>query len=362
MLQSKNQITVRQLMIMFCVSIFSPAIRLMPGIGSELGREAAWVSPILSSAVLFTLFLVLERLFKNKKSKDIIEVYDMVLGKFFSYPLRIFYLFWTFILYFLYIRYYAERLLTSIFRTTDIRFFILVMMIVVFMALRGKFETFARFCEISFLLFNLITIIFFILLIPSVRIENIYPLTHNDIVPALKSTYPVLGLWGYVTFFMLLGDNVKDKEQIKNHRRFFTLFLAIITSLMLIFIIGTLGHMTARRMPLPFFSVTKMIVFAESLDRLESILLSIWVVSDFIIITSFAFMIMNSMKDIFKISADKYLSFPVVLAGYFGSLFFTGSRFELEVFSEKIGLLVNIILGFAVPFIVFGIGKLRKKV
>ena len=83
MLQSKNQITVRQLMIMFCVSIFSPAIRLMPGIGSELGREAAWVSPILSSAVLFTLFLVLERLFKNKKSKDIIEVYDMVLGKFF---------------------------------------------------------------------------------------------------------------------------------------------------------------------------------------------------------------------------------------------------------------------------------------
>ena len=129
MLQSKNQITVRQLMIMFCVSIFSPAIRLMPGIGSELGREAAWVSPILSSAVLFTLFLVLERLFKNKKSKDIIEVYDMVLGKFFSYPLRIFYLFWTFILYFLYIRYYAERLLTSIFRTTDIRFFILVMMI-----------------------------------------------------------------------------------------------------------------------------------------------------------------------------------------------------------------------------------------
>ena len=161
---------------------------------------------------------------------------------------------------------------------------------------------------------------------------------------------------------MLLGDNVKDKEQIKNHRRFFTLFLAIITSLMLIFIIGTLGHMTARRMPLPFFSATKMIVFAESLDRLESILLSIWVVSDFIIITSFAFMIMNSMKDIFKISADKYLSFPVVLAGYFGSLFFTGSRFELEVFSEKIGLLVNIILGFAVPFIVFGIGKLRKKV
>jgi len=52
----------------------------------------------------------------------------------------------------------------------------------------------------------------------------------------------------------------------------------------------------------------------------------------------------------------------VALAGYYGSLMLAGSRFEIEVFSKEIALMINIILGFIIPVVAFGIGKLRKKI
>lgn len=362
MLQGKNQITIRQTIILFFISIFSPAIRILPNIGSRLGREAVWVGPIISSLALYMIFTVLGQFFKNNKIGNIGDIFDHSMGKFFGVVTRFIYLFWIFILFLLYVRYYAERLVSSIFKNTDIQFFILVMMIVVFIAIRGRLEVFTRFGEISFFIFTAITIMFLLFLLPTVKIENIYPLTDRHIVPAIKSAYPVLGLWGYITFFMFLGDHIKDKNLITNYRRKYTIFLTFMTVLLLVILVGSLGYRIAIRMSLPFFGANKMISFAESFDRFESVLLSAWVITDFVIISSFAIIIMHTIKGIFKLTCVKHLSFPIALAGYYGSLKLAGSRFEIEVFSRDIALMINIILGFVVPVIVFGIGKLRKKI
>ena len=308
------------------------------------------------------MMLLSGTILKSDKMVNLGDVFDLTLGHFFGTIIRFIYLIWLFILYFLYIRYYAERLVTSIFKNTDIRFFILVMILVVFMAIRGRLEVFIRFCEIAFLIFTAITIMFLLLLVPSVKIDNIYPLTDRHILPAIKSMYPVFGLWGYITFFMFLGDHIKDKNLITNYRKKYTIFLTITTVALLIVLIGSIGYKIIMRMSLPFFGANKVISFAESFDRFESVLLSAWVITDFIIISSFAFMIMHATKGIFKMTNVKYLSFPLALAGFYGSLKLAGSRFEIEVFSREVGLLINIILCIIVPVILLGIGKLRKKI
>jgi spore germination protein KB len=115
-------------------------------------------------------------------------------------------------------------------------------------------------------------------------------------------------------------------------------------------------------MPIPFFNAIKAISVMEALNRIESILLSVWVVSDFGVITVFALIIMHILKHLFAVSDVKYLSSPIALLGYSGGQFFTDSRAELAAFSSKIGIASNLVLCFLIPFVVFVIGKLRRKI
>ncbi|MPM36183.1 hypothetical protein SDC9_82778 [bioreactor metagenome] len=159
-----------------------------------------------------------------------------------------------------------------------------------------------------------------------------------------------------------MGDQIKDKNQIKKQSKHHILYLLVMCLLMMFFVIGSLGYTVAQRMPLPFFSATKMISFIETLDRLEPILLTTWVISDFIIITMFAFISMHIIKSLFAVSETKYFSSPLILLGYFGSQYLTSSRFETELFSNSVVLHLNIVFCFIIPAVILAIGKLRKKI
>lgn len=357
-----DTITVRQTMIIFTVATLSASIRLFPSDVSEFAKKACWISPAIGAIALLLLFPVLSALFKNRNDTNLSDVFELSLGKTAGKLLLAFYLFWSIVLYLLYIRYFGERLLTSIFPNTDMRFFILTMLIMVYIASRGKLETLARYSEFSFLLFTLVFIVFFVLLIPSVKLSNLYPVTQVDIIPAIKGTYPIIGIWGYITLLFFFGDHIVNLDKIKKQSKQCIAYLTIMTTLLIVFVVGSLGYTVAQRMPLPFFSATKLISIIEPLDRLEPVLLSIWVMADFIVITIFAMLIMKITGKLFSVSDTKQFASPVILLGYVGSQYLTSNRFELELFSGTVALSVNVIVCFLVPAIVLGIGKLRKKI
>jgi spore germination protein (amino acid permease) len=325
-------------------------------------RKAAWLAPLMSYMPLLVLFGALTSMFKKGRAQSLGDVFEFSIGKPAGKALLVFYLLWCVILYLLYIRYYAERLLSTIFPNTDIRFFIFVMMPLVFMAARGRFEVFTRFAELFFLVFTVIMSAFFLLLLPSVKLENLYPVTLYDLFPAAKAAYPVLAIWGYALLLLFFGEKVADKDKLSGHGKKAALFLVIMNTLIIVTVVGTIGTKVVQKMPIPFFSAIKAITVMETLNRFESVLLSMWVVSDFIVITVFALIIMRILERLFDAADVRQLSSPVALLGYSGSQYFTENRAELSAFSGKIGLAGNLIFCFLIPLAVFVIGKLRKKI
>ncbi len=357
-----NKITIRQLLILFIMSTLSPSIRLFPTLGSKLGERAGWVSPIISSVAMFIIFAVLQSIFQNNSIANLSDFFDLSLGKIAGKVLLVIYFVYIIVLYMLYVRYYADRLLGTIFPNVDIRSLVIPMLLLVFMAARGKIETLARFSEFSLILFMLIFLVFYIFIIPNFQISNIYPLTTYDILPALTATYPILGIWGYITFLFFVGDDVFNKIDIKKYRNQVIIFLVILITLLMILVVGSLGYKTVMRMPIPFFSVSKLISALESLNNFGVVLLSVWLISDFIIISVFAIIISNILKKLFAASETKYSAAPVVLLGYVGSMYISTNRLELIKLSNNVLLAGNIILCFAVPMLILVIGKLRKKI
>jgi hypothetical protein len=343
------------------VSTLSAAIRLFPSETAAISGAASWLTPLAGVVPLLLNFKVLNIMFKNNTYTNFGEVIEASLGRIMGKIIIVIFLLWMIILYFLYIRYYADRLLSSIYTSTDVRFFLLIMMLLVFMTTRGRIEAFTRFAEFSFLAFNAIMFAFFVLLLPSVKIENILPVTYYDIVPVIRASYPIAGIWCYLPLFFFIGDKVTDKGRINSYSKRTAIYLFVMNTLLIITVVGSIGPKVVQRMPLPFFNAVKVITFSELFDRMESVLLSVWVVSDFLVINSFAFIIMAICKQLFRLKEDKFLSAPLAFLGYSGSQFLTTSRFELKLFSNKIGLPINIITCILLPFIIMIIGKLRKK-
>jgi spore germination protein KB len=356
-----GKITVRQVYLLFILSTLSPAIRLFPTSCSKDAKTAAWVAPIISVVGFIILYLTINELFKRKNINNLSDVFRAVLGNAVGRILLSIYLIWCIVLYCLYIRYYAGRLMGSIFPDSEIKFFIVVMMAIVFMAARGKIETFMRFSEFSLMLFTIVLVLLSVILLPEVKLGNIYPVTFHDAVPAGKAGIDVFAVWAYLLLPFFFGDLIINKDQIKKYGKQAAAFLVIMTVILLITVVGSLSYSVASRMALPFFNAVKLITFIETFDRFESIVLAMWVAADFVLISFFAIVIINIIKNLFSIQETKYLATPVVLLGYVGGLYISAARFEREVFSTQFAKFANVVLFFAVPIIILAIGKMRKK-
>jgi len=346
---------------MFMLATIPPAIRLFPSVGARYGGAAGWLAPVVGVIAPLVIVVILHALFKRGNFADLHDAFRASVGGFLAKVLLTAYLVWTFALFLLYVRYYAERMTASLFTSVNLDFFIIAMLLLVFFAARAKVAALARFSEISILIFAVVLAVFAISLLPTLRLGNVMPVTHYDIAPVIRSSYPIVSVWGFITlFFFLKIDNTKD---IKKHGVKTALILAGATMVMLFLVVGSLGPNVAARMPRPFFQVSRLIDIMQSFDRFEAVLSSILVIADFILITAFVFIMMNIIKKLFGLREAKFLAGPIVMLGYAGSLGLAASTFELERVSNSPAMhAVNLALCLAVPAVVLAVGKVRRRV
>ncbi len=361
-LASKGKISTRQAMIILALMTLSPEIRLFPQFTAKIAGKAGWLAPVVAIVPLILLVILTQKMFKTYKEASLSDVFYKILGNTIGRIVVSLYLIWMLVLLALYIRYYAERILSSMLPHTSILFLIISMLIMVFIAARYGLTPIARAIEMFFLLFVVILIFTFVLVIPNVTYRNIMNVSYLDIWPVIKSSHIILSIWGYYIFIFFLGDKINDKENIKKIGLKGLMFKFVFCILLLITTIGTLSATLASHISLPFFMMVKNISIWGTIERLESILLSVWIVSDFVIITMFTCISIAIIKSIFVLSDTKALVGPVVLLGGVGALFLFNNRYDLESFSKFIAIPTNIVFAFIIPIFTFIVGKIRKKI
>lgn len=360
MTADKERISMKQAIFLFLTITFSPAIRLIPAFGASEAKQAAWLAPLVSCIALALLVILLQRMVKNKSGSFMEIIYDVagtVMGKI----LIMLYLIWVTILLAMYVRYYAERIVSTIFPDTSISVFIIAMLVFVAYVLHDGIVSIARMNEI---IFPVIVVIFFILglfILPKVEVDNLLPVSSLDILPVLKASTGLTAIWVYLLFLFFIGDKIKHKEKTKKAGIQAAVFLLIANFVLLAMTIGTLGYSVAERLPLPFMITVKQISVFEILQKIESVVVTLWIASDFIIITVFAYIALQMMKSLFKLSETKPLINIYLVLIYFLTLYLAKSIFELEDFSRIVAIPVNILLGFIMPFIIFAVAKVRRK-
>jgi len=362
MVKINEKISVRQASLIMILAIVSPIIRILASYADIDAKEASWLSPIVSVIPFVILIFVIHELFKKNKNKSLGDVFCLVLGNTFGKIVMAIYAIWIFFFLSLNTRNLGERFEATIYPYSPIEIFIATVLLVAFIVTRNKIEYFARAIEVMFLILMGSFLLSFILLLPEVKLEHLYPVTTDDIVPVIKSTVPILSTWSYFIYVFFLGHKISDKNNIKKVGIKAGIILAVICLGLTIITVGVFGYNVNQLFVVPYFIALKEIDILNKIYGMESIFLSLLMILDFAAICIYVYIIYEIIKKIFNGKISKQYITPIIFSAYVFSLYIANNRFEMETFNKIVGINVNLVLGVLIPIIVLIIGKIRKKV
>ena len=362
--ESKEKISMFQVMAIYILSLTVPGIRTFFTVVVKKGGNGAWISPFIAIIPSILFVFILNKLLniksKNGDKINLTTIFDTVFGKVIGFILSMIYLVWVIFSASLETRLFAERLISTTFIYTPIKFFILTMLVIVAMAARNKITYFGRFAEIILELFVGIVFFVFISGLQNVEITNLWPPT--DFKGIFVGSFSSINLLSLLTFSLFISDKIIDKEKFKKFGIIGAIVAIVISILGIIITLGTFGKELLPTFSQPFFMAVKVISIFGVLERIESIFTTFWVAMDFIIITYSIIVASQICKFKFKLSKRKLAVNPIILTVYILSAMLTSNFFSLQLIAREVALNINIIFGFVIPVITYIVAKIRKLV
>lgn len=362
MLGKKEKISILQAMIIFLVATSSATLNVVPGGTVRVAKQAAWLSPFVALAFIIPVIFVLNGIYKKYKEASFTEVIDDICGAVVGKIVTGLFVFFLTILISEVVRYLAENLVSSIFPSTDIIVFIAVTLFSVsFIVRRGGIVVLARMSEIMFVILVGVLFLISILAGKDIEIGRLTPISHLDFFPVLNASLGIVSLWANLLFIFLFGNYINNKERILKVCTWTAVLAAFLTVILLVVTIGVLGASTIELSRLPFALTVRQISVFETIERIEATVVSMWMISDFMLSSIILFTVLNLLKLLFKLSDTKPLCSIYSVIVFFISLMLTRNFFELQVFLQVFIRSFSIFLGYILPVLVFIVGKLRKK-
>ena len=226
---------------------------------------------------------------------------------------------------------------------------------------RGKLAAFVRAGEIFYLALS--TALGMVLLFGLFQVEtrHILPIWIEDVPAILNGTVPVLGVLGYGIFgAFLAGDVVREEGNRKRCLSWAAVLCGVFLALEMV-CLGNFGPVLTARMEAPFFMMVKGIGVYGAFERVESVIIALWVLSDLALLGIFVFACRKMAVELWSIKEEgRAVVLPLVFAALFGAIFLLPDEFTTSQQLETILRTENLVLGILVPLLLYGTGKLRR--
>jgi spore germination protein KB len=362
MSNEKGKISVRQAMILIILYLCSPAIRFIPIYTTKAAQEAAWLAPFVAVIFLVIYILIWSKIIEKYNDKSLVDIIKDIFGKTLGTIIVIIFVLWITFYIGYGTRVYAERLLISAMPNVSIFILIGSLLLLVGYILKQGIVSLAKMAEIFFLLLALIFIIYNILVIPEMKINNLFPITYKDTFDIFKASLSMISLFGSIILIFFFNDKIDHKGEFKKIGIRTAILSASIFLMMIVVSVSVYGWKIISNMPVPYLNTMMSISLFDIIERVELGIVIFWIVSDFIMLSICIYSVLNILKIIFKLPSINPIINIYIVGLFFLSIIIAKSTSELQVYSEKILTPGNIILGYCFPIVILIIGKLRKKI
>ncbi len=375
-MKHENTISRWQQLCLGILCMLSPIIRILPREVTERAGSYAWLSVLLSTVPLFILFLIVSRFLKKAQDNEGFgELIIKSLGSFVGKAVIAAFTLWLIFYLAFTVRSAADRYISSAYPFSSENIFVAVLLILTTFAALSRLRSFSRTAEVFLPI--LLFIFIFILVVAMFDINTAFlPPFILEQTPQVLSGVPfVAEVLALSVFLGFLEGRIRQKEK---RTKTALVFMAIIISIVLllcVITIGVFGPKLISETSFPFFSMVSSLSFFNIVERIEALILALWVIIDFTLTTTLLFIIINNLRLIFKLNPEscenrklfdftdgRWIIWVVVVAEYVLGIFMTRNSDGLSYISNVIAPIGNGIVCFGLlPLVVF-VGVARKKV
>lgn len=359
-----EKISIRQAMVILLVLTYSPCMRLVPTYTAEKAGQVGWLSPILTFFSMILLVLVINSIYKKYQEVEISfsDIICDILGKIPGKLLIFFYILFLILLTAFYARYFAERLVGTLYVGEDNRFFVIVMLISLSFLLGKGLVVIARMSEIIFIILLIVFLLLSFSLVPNIDINNLTPISYIDIFPIANASIGVTEIWAYYTLVFFFSDRIANLKSLKKAGFQVALFALVSMIVLIITCTGTLGSNVVKLSTFPYIQIINLISVFDVIERIESIVNLIWTASDFILVGIFSYITIHLLRFLFNIKNISHFKNIFLVLIYILSSAFASNENRMLDFSLAFFTPTIMFFCYAVPVMLLVIGKIRKKI
>ncbi|MBP1737574.1 MAG: spore gernimation protein [Oscillospiraceae bacterium] len=358
---SRDKLSMRQIMVIVCGGLISPATLLLPQMTAKRAGASGWWSPMLAMLALLLMGWCVTVLFRDTKlGTGLAQIMTEVTGKWPARVLLACYLVWGMFLLGLFTRVASSRLSDAYQTNGTLTFCVLLLAMVLWMAI-GKVSAFGRAGEIFYLALAITfgAIVLFCLF--KVRWDFAMPQNRMDFSKGLSAAFPVLGVASMGIYGGFLGGLVKRSRENRQRGFGWLVVSCIAFTLLLLVVTGRVGSVLEARLNIPFITLVEDIGVKGAFQRMEALVGAIWVLSDLILLGMLALSCRSLTVEVIPACGqiERWMAIPTVAVGAALAIFLP-ERIEENSFLWSIVLGGNLTLGIAVPIFVLFAAKLRR--
>jgi spore germination protein (amino acid permease) len=358
---SNGKISLRQAMCLFLVITFTPVVRVIPQATAGLAKQAAWLTPFVSFALLLPVIFALKCILNKYPDKSFTGILEVIFGRFVGKTVTFGYILFFIMLLVVNVAGISNKLVISMYPAVDPAAFILAMLVVVsFAVYKGGLTVITRMGEVFLPLVMVVFLLLSALSSQNIKLGRLTPISYIDIVPVIKASVSVTAAQAHLPILFLLSDYFNNKEKIGKYGTSTALLATLLCVVLLVTVVGVLGAETTANTPIPFMTTVRLISVFESIERIEPVVVMLWIFTDFLIISVLLISLLNMYRSMFNLSQTRSFIVISLIIFYFMAMMFGRNMFEITRFLEVFLNPELIIWGYVLPLIVFVTGKVRK--
>lgn len=297
----------RQLKAMCFVASLAPVTRLLPKATARIAGSASWLAPLCALPLLFLFLLTLTSLMKmRREGEGLGEVIMRRAGRRAgTVGLCLIAAFQLFSAGFI-LRTGAHRLISTIYPAAGPWFFMAAMLLLGTLAALGPVKALPRAARIFSPVLLAVILLALVFSLDSVDVRNLLPITQTSFAELFVSGLAVVEIYGGVLYSAaFLEDRAPlQGRRFSAHAGWLVLICLLLTAFCAV-IIGCYGAQLTARFSHPFFSMVRDVTLMKTIERIEALVATLWVLSDFTIFTLLLCSVSHILRLVFGFKPEK---------------------------------------------------------
>ncbi|MFW0968002.1 MAG: GerAB/ArcD/ProY family transporter [Thermacetogeniaceae bacterium] len=306
----KGKISVWQAVLLVSNSILASMVLITPALLTKEAGQDAWLSVLIAGVVGFIIGVFVVSLGLRFPNKNLVEYSIELLGPWFGRGVCI-----IFALFFLHLSAYLVRAFSVLLMTEtmpETPFFVLNMLMVILVAY-GVYlglEVFSRVNEIIFPLFMLAIVIIFAMAAPEMDFEQLKPYLTHSFPGILRGSLILTSFYAEGAFVLMLIPSLRNPKDARKIVLPVSIILLFVIFTDVVGLISLFGAQETARMLFPTFELAKTVSLGAFVERIESLVVGLWVSSVSLKIMAFYYVSVLIIAEVFNLTDYRPLVLP----------------------------------------------------